>query len=168
LLGAIPIPIPGGPPIRLGPAGGPLVVALILGALRRTGPIVWTIPYSANLTLRQLGLVLLLATVGLKSGYTFISTFSQSGGLQILLTGATVSILLPLLAMLIGYLIFKIPYGMLAGLVASMGTQPATLGFSVEQANDESPNVGYATVYPVSMIAKIILAQLLLRFLGGV
>lgn len=168
LLGAIPIPIPGGPPLRLGSAGGPLVVALILGALRRTGPIVWTIPYSANLTLRQLGLVLLLATVGLKSGYTFISTFAQSGGAQILLTGATVSIALPLLALLIGYLIFKIPYGMLAGMVASMGTQPATLGFSVEQAKDESPNIGYATVYPISMIAKIILAQLLFRLLGGV
>lgn len=167
LVGAIPIPVPGGPAIHLGSAGGPLVVALILGAVRRTGPIVWTIPYSANLTLRQLGLVLLLATVGLKSGYTFVSTFAQSGGLQILLTGALISILLPLLALFVGYLIFKIPYGMLAGMVASMGTQPATLGFSVEQAKDESPNVGYATVYPISMIAKIILAQLLLRFLGG-
>jgi len=165
LLGAIPIPIPGGPPLHLGSAGGPLVVALILGALRRTGPVVWTIPYSANLTLRQLGLVLLLATVGLKSGYTFVSTFAQSGGLQILLTGAAVSIVLPLLALTLGYLLFKIPYGMLAGMVASMGTQPATLGFSVEQARDESPNVGYATVYPLSMISKIILAQLLFRFL---
>lgn len=167
LLGTVPIPIPGGPPIHLGSAGGPLLVALALGALRRTGPIVWTIPYSANLTLRQLGLVLLLATVGLKSGYTFVSTFAQSGGLQILLTGAAVSVLLPLLALLIGYLVLKIPYGMIAGMVAAMGTQPATLGFAVEQARDESPNIGYATVYPVSMIAKIVLAQVLLRLLGG-
>lgn len=168
LLGAVPIPIPGGEPITLGSAGGPLVMALILGALRRTGPIVWTIPYSANLTLRQLGLVMLLATVGLKSGYTFVSTFAQSGGLQILGVGATVSIVLPLLALLFGYLVLKIPYGYLAGMVASMGTQPATLGFSSEQAKDDSANVGYATVYPVAMISKIILAQLLLRFLGGV
>src|SRR5690606_8950692 len=116
---------------------------------------------------RQVGLVMLLATVGLKSGYTFISTFAQSGGLQILGVGAFVSILLPLIGLLIGYRLLKIPFGMVAGMVAAVSTQPAVLGFSVEQAQDESPNIGYAMVYPVSMIAKIILAQVLLRILGG-
>ncbi len=168
LLGLIPIPLPGGVTIRLGSAGGPLLMALLLGALRRTGPVVWTIPYSANLTLRQLGLTMLLATVGLKSGYTFVTTFTQGNGLLLLGLGALVSILIPLLALLVGYGLFKTPYGMLAGMVASMHTQPAVLGFAVEQAQDESPNLGWALVYPLSMIGKIILAQLLFTLLGGV
>lgn len=168
LLGMIPIPLPGGVRITLGVAGGPLIVALILGALRRTGPIVWTMPYSANLTLRQLGLIMLLATVGLKSGYTFVSTFAQGGGVTILLLGATVSIVIPLLALVIGYRLLRIPFGMLTGMVASMQTQPAVLGFAAEQSRDEAPNLGWALVYPASMIGKIILAQLLFTFLGGV
>jgi len=167
LLGLLPIPLPGGMTVSLGSAGGPLVVALILGALRRTGPLVWTIPYSANLTLRQLGLILLLATVGLKSGYTFVSTFSEGGGALILATAIVVNLSTSLLILILGYKLLKIPYGMLTGMLASAGTQPATLGFAVEQAQDESPNIGYALVYPVSMIGKIVLAQVLFSLLGG-
>ena len=74
LLGMISFQLPGGISFKLGFAGGPLIVALILGSLRRTGPIVWSLPYSANLTLRQVGLILLLASVGVRSGHTFIST----------------------------------------------------------------------------------------------
>jgi putative transport protein len=166
LLGMIPIPLPGGVTFTLGSAGGPLVVALILGALRRTGPVVWTIPYSANLTLRQIGLIMLLASVGLRSGYTFVSTFAEGGGLTIFLAGAIISLTTAFAALFVGYKLLKRPFGMLAGMVASLFTQPAVLGFSLEQARDESPNVGYALVYPVSMIGKIILAQLLLRLLS--
>ncbi len=168
LLGLVPIPLPGGVTVALGSAGGPLVVALILGALRRTGPLVWTIPWSANLTLRQLGLILLLATVGLKSGYTFISTFAEGGGSLILLMAIIVNLTTSLLILLIGYKLLRIPYGMLIGMLASAGTQPATLGFALEQAGDESPNIGYALVYPISMIGKIILAQILFTLLGGI
>lgn len=166
LLGMIPIPLPGGVTFTLGSAGGPLVVALILGAIRRTGPVVWTIPYSANLTLRQTGLIMLLASVGLRSGYVFVSTFAAGGGLAIFLAGAIVSVATALITLFVGYKLLKRPFGMLAGMVASLFTQPAVLGFSLEQARDESPNVGYALVYPVSMIGKIIIAQLLLRFLS--
>ncbi len=166
LVGLIPIPLPGGVTITLGSAGGPLLVALVLGALRRTGPIVWTMPYSANLTLRQLGLILLLAAVGLKSGYTFVSTFTQSGGAVIFLSGALVSILLPIFALFVGYKLLKIPFGMLTGMVASMHTQPAVLGFANEQSGDEAPNIGWSLVFPLATISKIILAQLVLTILG--
>ena len=80
LVGLIPIPLPGGTTLRLGFAGGPLIVALILGYVERTGPIVWTLPYNANLTLRQFGLVLFLAGIGTRSGWAFVTTFSQAGG----------------------------------------------------------------------------------------
>lgn len=168
LLGLVPIPLPGGVTVSLGSAGGPLVVALVLGALRRTGPLVWTIPWSANLTLRQLGLILLLATVGLKSGYTFVSTFAEGGGSLILAMAIIVNLVTSLLILLIGYKLLRIPYGMLTGMLASAGTQPATLGFALEQAGDESPNIGYSLVYPISMIGKIILAQILFSLMGGV
>ncbi len=82
LIGLIPIPLPGGVRITLGMAGGPLLVGLVLGAIRRTRGIVWTIPYSANLTLRQIGLSILLAGIGIRSGYTFLTSFTASGGLQ--------------------------------------------------------------------------------------
>lgn len=168
LVGLIPIPLPGGVTFTLGSAGGPLLVGLVLGAVRRTGRIVWTIPYNANLTLRQIGLILFLAAVGLKSGYTFVSTFSGSGGVTILLAGAVISLGVPVLTLIIGYKVLRIPYGMLTGIVSAMHTQPAVLGFAAEQAQDESPNVGWSLVYPLSMISKIILAQVIFTLLGGV
>ncbi|MGL4649849.1 MAG: aspartate:alanine exchanger family transporter, partial [Caldilineaceae bacterium] len=124
-------------------------------------------PYSANLTLRQLGLILLLATVGLKSGYTFVTTFAEGGGPLILAMAVIVNLSTSFLILLIGYKLLKIPFGMLTGMLASAGTQPATLGFALEQAQDDSPNIGYSLVYPISMIGKIILAQVLFTLLGG-
>lgn len=167
LVGIIPIPLPGGVTFTLGSAGGPLLVGLVLGAVHRTGPLVWTIPYSANLTLRQIGLILFLAAVGLKSGYTFVSTFAGSGGVTILLVGAVISVVIPFLALVLGYRVLKIPYGALTGMVAALHTQPAVLGFAAEQARDESPNLGWAMVYPLAMIGKIVLAQAILTLLAG-
>jgi putative transport protein len=163
LVGMIPIPLPGGIVIKLGLAGGPLIVGLILGALRRTGPILWTLPYSANLTLRQMGLILLLAAIGVNAGYTFVTTLQGGGGLQIFLAGATISLAVPFLTLLIGYKLLRTPYGLLTGMVSGLHTQPAVLGFSLEQSENELPNVGYALVFPVATITKIIIAQLLLR-----
>lgn len=168
LVGLVPIPLPGGVTFTLGSAGGPLLVGLVLGAVRRTGPVVWTIPYNANLTLRQIGLILFLATVGLKSGYTFVSTFTQSGGVTILLVGAMISVLVPALAVVVGYRLLEVPFGVLTGMVAAMHTQPAILGHAAEQAGDESPSIGWSLVYPISMISKIVLAQLVFTMLGGV
>ncbi len=168
LVGLIPIPLPGGVTFTLGSAGGPLLVGLVLGAIRRTGPLVWTIPYNANLTLRQIGLILFLAAVGLKSGYTFVSTFASSGGVTILLVGAVISVVVPVLTIVVGYKVLRIPFGMLTGVVSALHTQPAVLGFAAEQSRDESPNIGWSLVYPISMISKIILAQVIFTLLGGV
>lgn len=166
LLGAVPIPLPNGIVIRLGFAGGPLIVGLILGALRRTGPVVWTIPYSANLTLRQIGLIMLLAAIGVRSGYTFVTTFTESGGILLFAAAALVTMGTGVLALLVGYRLLKIPFGLLTGMAAGLQTQPAVLGFALEQADNELPNVGYALVFPVATITKIIVAQLLLLGLG--
>lgn len=161
LVGQIPIPLPGGITLTLGNAGGPLIVALILGSLRRTGPIVWTLPYSANLTLRQLGLILLLAGIGVNSGYTFLETFTQSGGYLIFLAGAAVTLTASILTLWIGYKLLKIPFPMLTGMLSALHTQPAVLGYSLEQADNDIPNIGYALVFPISTISKILLTQVL-------
>ena len=167
LIGLIPIPLPGGVRITLGLAGGPLLVGLVLGALRRTGSLVWTIPYSANLTLRQVGLTILLAGIGIRSGYTFLTNFAASGGLQVFFGGAVITLVIAFLTLFIGYRVLKVPFGLLTGMLAGLGTQPAALGFGLQQADNELPNLGYALVFPVATITKVVVAQLLLIFLSG-
>lgn len=167
LVGLIPIPLPGGMVITLGMAGGPLLVGLVLGTLRRTRTLVWTIPYSANLTLRQIGLSMLLAGIGIRSGHTFLTNFTASGGLQVFFAGALITLTIAFLTLIIGYKVLKVPFGMLTGMLAGLGTQPAALGFGLQQADNELPNLGYALVFPVATITKVIVAQLLLIFLSG-
>lgn len=165
LLGLVPIPLPGGVVFKLGFAGGPLIVALILGAVGRTGSIVWSLPYSANLTLRQIGLIFLLAGIGIRSGYTFFTTFAQSGGITIFLAGTAVTVITAFVTLWIGYKVLHIPYGMLTGMLAALQTQPAVLGFALEQSENELPNIGYALIFPIATIVKILFAQLLLTLL---
>ncbi len=165
LLGLIPIPLPGGVIFKLGLAGGPLVAALILGKLGRTGPLVWAMPYSANLVLRQFGLILFLAGVGTRSGYAFFTTFAQSGGLAIFAAGAIITCVTALAVLLVGHYFLHIPMGLLTGILAGLQTQPAVLGFALEQSENDLPNIGYATVYPIATISKILLAQLILALL---
>lgn len=165
LAGLVPIPLPGGVVFKLGLAGGPLIVALVLGTVGRTGPMVWSLPYSANLTLRQLGLILFLAGVGTRAGYPFVSTFSQGGGMAIFLAGAVITLVTALLTLWVGYRLLHIPMGLLTGMLSGLQTQPAVLGFAVEQAGNDLPNIGYATVYPVATIIKILGAQLVLAIL---
>lgn len=162
LLGMLPIPLPGGMTLSLGLAGGPLIAALTFGALGRTGPLVWTLPYGANLTLRQVGLVLFLAGIGTRAGYVFFSTVAQGTGGAILLAGVLITCLTAVFTLWVGYKVLRIPFGLLAGILAGLQTQPAVLGFSLEQSRNELPNIGYAIVYPVAMILKILLAQALL------
>lgn len=165
LLGLLPIPLPGGLTLRLGLAGGPLIVALILGAVGRTGPLVWMLPYGANLTLRQVGLILFLAGIGTRAGYSFFSTLVEGTGGVIFLSGILITCLTTLVTMWVGYKLMKIPMGILIGILASLQTQPAVLSFDLDQSKDDMPNIGYATVYPVAMILKIVLAQVLLILL---
>ncbi len=165
LLGQIPIPIPGGVTFRLGFAGGPLVVALILGAFERSGPLVWNMPFSANLTLRQVGLIMFLAGVGTRSGYAFATTFMQSGGALVFAAGALVTCITALTTLWIGHKLMKIPMSLLIGMLAGLQTQPAVLAYALEQTENDLPNIGYATVYPIAMVTKILLAQLLAALL---
>lgn len=162
LVGLIPFPLPSGGSFSLGLAGGPLIVALLLGWRGRTGPIVWSLPYSANLTLRQVGMTLFLAGVGTRAGYSFVTTLTQGNGLLLFLSGALITIPVAFATLFIGYKLLKIPFSLLAGMLAGLQTQPAVLAFANEQTGNEAPNIGYAMVYPTATIAKIILAQLLL------
>lgn len=160
LLGMIPFPMPGGTSLRLGYAGGPLIVALILGKLGSTGRISWVIPASANFTLRQIGLVLFLAGVGTRAGWDFAQTI-QANGAPTMLAGAAVTFSITLATMIFGYKVLKMPFDFLIGVMSGIQTQPACLAFAANQAKNDEPNVGYAGVYPAATIAKIVLAQLL-------
>jgi len=153
LLGLIPIPIPGIGIVTLGIGGGPLIVALILGRLRRTGPLLWTMPLPANIVLRNFGLAMFLATVGVNAGQPFVRTVAESGftmlfiGVAVLLT--TVSIVL-----LAGHYILKIPYDDLVGVASGATGNPAILVYSTKMAPTERPDIGYAMIFPSMTLVK--------------
>jgi len=129
LIGKITFGLPGGVNFQLGYAGGPLLVALVLGAIRKTGPVLWILPFSANLTLRQVGLILLLAGIGIRSGYTFKEVLLSTEGGILFAVGGFIVILSTLIALIIGYKIFKIPFSLLSGMLAN---QPAILDFALD------------------------------------
>jgi putative transport protein len=165
LIGLIPIPLPGGITFHLGLAGGPLLVALILGALRRTGPILWTMPYSANLTLRQFGLILLLAAIGVRSGSAFLEALSTGSGWLILVIGFTIITVTAVVSLLLGYRLLRIPYSLLIGMISP---QPAVLDYAEEQAENPLPGVGFTLMFPLAIIINVILAQVLLIILQNI
>lgn len=164
LLGMVPIPLPGGSVFRLGFAGGPLIVSLILGRLERTGPISWGMPFAGNLVLRQVGLVFFMAGIGTKAGFGFGETFA-AGGWRLVLGGAVITLAVAISALVVGVRVLRLPFAAVAGMVSGMLTQPACLAYANQQTRGELPNVWYATVYPASMVAKILLAQLLASLL---
>ncbi len=159
LVGMIPIPFHG-TVIRLGLAGGPLLVALVLGKLERTGRITWKMPISANLTLRQIGLLLFFAAVGTRAGYSFGQTL-KTNGWQIILAGTVVTVAVALATLMVGYKVLRIPFDTMMGITSGIHTEPASLTYAANLTHNERPNTGYTTVYPIAMIAKIVLAQLL-------
>ncbi len=158
ILGAIEWQLPGGISFKLGFAGGPLIVGLVMGYLKRTGPIVWALPYSANVTLRQLGLILLLAVIGLQSGHSFMASLGQIGGLTIFLGGVLQAMVTAIISMYIGYKFFKIPVSVLLGF---MSNQPAILEYVTGITKNKVPQLGYAIMFPLSLIMKILYAQIL-------
>jgi len=160
-VGLIPIPFPGGGELKLGFAGGPLIVALILGTYGRIGGMVWTLPYSVNMTVRQIGLTLFLASIGTRAGYTFIQTLSRGGGISIFVAGALITFFASLSVLWVGYRFLKIPMSYLSGMVAGMHTQIAVLGYAKDQTGNDFPDQGYACVYPVATIGKIILVHII-------
>jgi putative transport protein len=159
LLGLIPIPIPGVGIVTLGIAGGPLIVALILGKLRRTGSLLWVMPLPANIVLRNFGLAMFLASVGINAGQPFVKTVSETGftmlfiGMAVLLT--TVAIVL-----LAGYYMMKIPFDDLVGVASGATGNPAILVYSTRMAPTERPDIGYAMIFPSMTIVKVIAVQI--------
>ena len=161
-LGALPIPVPGGGTFTLGFAGGPLLVGLALGALGRTGPIVWQLPYTASLTLRQFGMVIFLAGIGIRAGGSFGTAFSDPASLWAFVAGALATAAAVTVLLVAGTRILRLAPETLAGVIAGAQTQPAVLAFAAEQLEtDHELNLAYASVYPLAVIAKLALAQLL-------
>ena len=166
LLGLVPIPLPG-TVLHLGNAGGPLIMGLILGGLRRTWPFTWDPSFSANLTLRQFGVVLFLAGIGTKAGPGFFTALSKGTTvLPIVGAGMAITFAMALSFLWIGHKFLKVAPDELTGMLAAAQTQPAVLAFAVEMSDDERPNVGYSAVYPMAMVFKILAVQIILLVLG--
>lgn len=163
ILGMIEFSLPGGLIFKLGFAGGPLIVGLVLGALRRTGPLVWSLPYGSNVTLNQLGLTLLLAVIGIRSGNTLMESLSDGAWIKIFLAGSVLSVITAILSLWIGYKLIKIPYSLLLGFVAN---QPAILEFATDITKNRVPAIGYSFMFPISLVMKILFAQLLYLLLN--
>ena len=159
LLGLIPIPIPGVGVVTLGIGGGPLIVALILGKLRRTGPMLWTMPLPANIVLRNFGLAMFLATVGVNAGQPFVRTVAESG-LTMLFIGIAVLLTTVLIVLLVGHYVLKIPYDDLVGVASGATGNPAILVYSAKMAPTERPDIGYAMIFPSMTLVKVIAVQI--------
>jgi putative transport protein len=161
LLGMVPVPLPGGGTFSLGVAGGPLVMALVLGWLGRTGPIGWGMPVVANLVLRNLGLAVFIGSVAIGAGSPFVQTVA-SNGIQILLGGAAVLLTLVLIVLVAGYLL-RIPFDDLLGICAGSTGNPAILAAASRLAPTDRTDLGYAICFPSITVVKIIAVQVLLN-----
>jgi putative transport protein len=159
LIGLIPIPIPGLGTVTLGIGGGPLMVALIFGYLRRTGPLLWAMPLPANIVLRNFGLAIFLAAVGINAGQPFVRTVSETG-LTMVFIGMAVLLTTVLIVLLVGYYLLKIPYDDLLGVASGATGNPAILVYSTRMAPTERPDIGYAMIFPSMTIAKVIAVQI--------
>jgi len=166
LLGLITVPVPWLGSISLGLAGGPLLMSLLLGRLGRTGPITWSIPLTANLVLRTFGLTLFLASVGMRSGETFVTTV-QSEGLQLLAAGAAITLAVVVSTLLIGHLLMRMPFDELLGVTAGVSGNPAILAFAARSVPTDKPDLSYAITFPTTTIAKILIVQLLVAIFGS-
>jgi len=158
LLGLVPIPIPGVGIVTLGVGGGPLLVALLLGKLRRTGPMLWTMPLPANIVLRNYGLALFLAAVGINAGQPFVRTVSESG-FTMLFIGMAVLLTTVIIVLVVGYLM-RVPFDDLVGVASGATGNPAILVYSTRMAPTERPDIGYAMIFPSMTIVKVIAVQI--------
>lgn len=169
LLGSIPLFIPGFPAaLKLGLAGGPLIMALILGRIGSIGKLYWFMPPSANLALRELGIVLFLAVVGLKSGGDFVATLSQGDGLSWIAYGIFITAIPLLTVGILARMLAKMNYLTLCGMLAGSMTDPPALAFANNlHATSGAAALSYATVYPLVMFLRIITPQLLAVLFWG-
>ena len=167
ILGSIPFVFPGIPqPVKLGLAGGPLIVSILIS---RFGPQYKLITYttmSANLMVREIGLSLFLACVGLGAGAGFVDTIVHHGGYVWIGYGVIITIVPLIIAGLVGRYAFKLNYYTLIGVLSGATTNPPALAYSNEQTSCDAPAVGYATVYPLTMFLRVLTAQLLILSLA--
>ena len=168
LFGSLPIAFPGIPtPVKLGLAGGPLIVSILIGRFGYKMKLVTYTTMSANLMLREIGIALFLASVGIKAGANFVSTVVDGDGLLYVGCGFLITVI-PLLIMgAVARFHYKMNYFMLMGLIAGSNTDPPALAYSNQTAGNNAPAVGYSTVYPVSMFLRILTAQLLILILAS-
>jgi putative transport protein len=166
LVGSLPFSLPGVPaPVRLGLAGGPLLVAIALARIGKIGPLVWYMPISANYALRETGIVLFLSAVGLGAGDVFVETLVHGDGLRWMGWGAAITVAPILSVGLVARGVLKINYLTVCGLLAGSMTDPPALSFATTVSGSEAPSVAYATVYPLTMILRVLSAQLLVLYL---
>lgn len=162
LLGSIPVFVPGFPAaLKLGLAGGPLIMALILGRIGSIGKLYWFMPPSANLALRELGIVLFLSVVGLKSGGDFIHTLVDGEGLSWIGYGALITAVPLITVGILARMLAKMNYLTMCGMLAGSMTDPPALAFANNLHPTSGAALSYATVYPLVMFLRIITPQLL-------
>lgn len=162
IAGSIPIAIPGMPtPLKLGLAGGPLIIAILLSRKRKIGPLNFFMANSANLMLREFGLTLFLSCVGLNAGIKFFDVLLNGDGLYYMGLAAFITFIPLAIVATIGHLIFKVNFLSLCGVLAGATTDPPALAFANSQADSEAVNIGYVSVYPLTMLLRILSAQIL-------
>ena len=153
--------MPGAGHISLGIAGGPLLVGLVVGRLQRTGPVLWSLPYSVSATLSQLGVLMFLAYAGSNAGSALVKALNGAYGLRLLVLGLVVTALVAG-GLVVTRRITRMHGPALAGVAAGTQTQPAVLAYANDITHaDPRVNLGYALVYPVAMIVKVILAPVI-------
>ncbi|HLP78165.1 MAG TPA: putative transporter [Candidatus Paceibacterota bacterium] len=163
LVGTLPIAIPNMPvPVRLGIAGGPLILAILLSRIGRLGPLLWYMPTNANMAFRELGIVLFLACVGLKAGEKFFGTVFTGEGLNWLIGGFAITVIPILIVGIVARLVFKLNFTVISGLLAGSMTDPPALAFANAVSRSDAPSVAYATVYPLTMLLRIVSVQVLI------
>ena len=165
LLGSIPLTFPGIPqPVKLGLAGGPLIVAILVSRFGYQYKLITYTTQSANFMLREIGITLFLACVGLGAGDGFVDTIVNNGGFAWIGYGFIITFLPLIIIGSIARYFFKVNYFTLMGLIAGSTTDPPALAYSNATAGNDAPAVGYATVYPLTMFLRVLTAQLLILF----
>lgn len=162
IIGSIPIPVPGlAMPLKLGLSGGALLSAMIFGRIGQIGRLSWYLPSSANLAIREIGISLFLACVGLRAGEKFFPTLASAQGLEWMLLGICITVLPILTLGILSRIFFKLDYLSLCGLLAGSMTDPPALSFANQASGSDAPSISYATVYALTMFLRIMFAQLL-------
>lgn len=169
LFGSIPVAIPGIPiPIKLGIAGGPLIIAILIGRYGYKVHLVTYTTTSANMMLREIGLMLFLASVGIKAGDGFLETVIQGDGVKYVYTGFLITIIPILIIGIIARKKYKFNYFTIMGMIAGTYTDPPALAYANSICSKEAPSIGYSTVYPLGMFLRIFTAQIIVLFFCGI